>query len=118
MPGRFSCATWVPIAIASCWPVTSTGYRFSTVPLIRRSRHASGHTTAESAHYGERRMSSSTADLVAEQVAAPPEVARAARWPAYIALGIITLLSACTTTLAMRRTSTTFDEIVMIAGGA
>ena len=63
-------------------------------------------------------MSSSTAELVAEPVAVAPEVARAPRWPAYIALFMITLLSACTTTLAMRRTSTTFDEIVMIAGGA
>ena len=63
-------------------------------------------------------MSSSTAELVAEPVAVAPEVARAPRWPAYIALFVITLMSACTTTLAMRRTSTTFDEIVMIAGGA
>ncbi|MEX2284159.1 MAG: glycosyltransferase family 39 protein, partial [Gemmatimonadota bacterium] len=62
-------------------------------------------------------MSSSTAELTAE----PPRNQAHRAWPrsfAYVALLIIVLLSACTTMLAMRRTSTTFDEIVMIAGGA
>jgi hypothetical protein len=43
---------------------------------------------------------------------------RRSAWPAWAALAVIVAVSSLVTMLAMRRTSTTFDEIVMIAGGA
>lgn len=59
-------------------------------------------------------------ELAIEQVPTGPQKAPAAPWwrSTRALLALILLVSGGATVLAMRRTSTTFDEIVMIAGGA